>query len=201
MKELLKADCKIILDLITPGASVLDLGCGHGKLLQLLVEEKNVKGQGIEIDKQCIYDCVAKGLSVLQGDFDTGLSEYGDKSFDYVILNQTFQQVKNPDFVLQEAIRVAGRVIVGFPNFVYYKGRFQLFFKGRVPVFPALPYEWYSTPNLHFLSLYDFIGYCHKKNIKIEKSVFYSGNKTIRLLPNFFAQDGIFLITKQKERG
>lgn len=194
-----KLEYRIIVDLVAAGSSVLDLGCGRGELLYLLKKEKNAGGQGIEIDEQCIYDCVAKGLSVCQGDIDTGLAEYGDKSFDYIILNQTFQQVKNPDYVLREALRAGNRIIVGFPNFVYYKGRFQLFFKGRVPVFPALPYEWYSTPNLHFLSIDDFIDYCNKKKITIEKSFFYSGNSRVRVFPNFFAQDGIFLITQEAE--
>ena len=135
-------------------------------------------------------------MSVCHGDIDSGLSEYGDKSFDYIILNQTFQQVKNPEYVLEEALRVGKKVIVGFPNFVYYKGRFQLIIRGRVPVFKALPYEWYSTPNLHFLSILDFEDFCKKKNYKIIKSVFSAGNSVVRIRPNFFAQNGIFVISK-----
>lgn len=191
----MRVDYKIILDWVHARARVLDLGCGGGELLSLLTIQKLVEGQGLEINEKSIYACVAKGLSVCHGDIDSGLLEYGDKIFDYVILNQTFQQVKNPDFVLREALRVGQKVIVGFPNFVYYKGRLQLFFKGKVPVFPSLPYEWYSTPNLHFLSILDFQDYCRSRNIQIEKAAFISGDRVVRFLPNFFAQAGLFLIS------
>jgi len=142
---------KAILEWVKRGASVLDLGCGNGELLLLLVREKSVKAQGIEIDEQAIYQCVARGLSVFHEDIDHGLSDYADQSFDYVILNQSFQQVKNPDIVLAEALRVGREVIVGFTNFAQYLARFQIFFKGRTPVTPSLPYAWHDTPNLHFL--------------------------------------------------
>jgi methionine biosynthesis protein MetW len=157
-----KIEHQVIMDWVEQGASVLDLGCGDGELLARLIEEKQVRAQGIEISEQAIHRCVAQGLSVFQEDIDTGLSEYADKSFDYVILNQTFQQVKKPDFVLKEALRVGKKTIVGFPNFVHYTARFQLFFRGKVPVTPSLPYEWYDTPNLHFLSIADFKEYCKK---------------------------------------
>ena len=125
--------------------------------------------------------CVAEGLSVFQQDIDTGLSEYADKSFDYVILNQTLQQVKKPDFALNEALRVGKKTIVGIPNFAYYKARARIFFKGRVPVTAALPFQWYDTPNLHFLSLNDFKDYCKNKNINIERSFFKSSNKQVKV--------------------
>ena len=170
---------------IRQGSSVLDLGCGDGELLALLVREKNVKAQGIEIDEQAIYQCVAKGLSVFHEDIDNGLSEYGDQSFDYVILNQSFQQVKKPDIVLKEALRVGREVIVGFPNFAHYRARLQIFFKGKTPVTPSLPYEWHDTPNLHFLSISDFIEYCHKRNIKIEKEAFIGKNRRVKIFQTF----------------
>jgi len=134
-------DHKAILEWVHEGASVLDLGCGDGELLALLVRERHVKAQGIEIDEQAIYQCVAKGLSVFHEDIDHGLSDYADQSFDYVILNQSFQQVKKPDIVLREALRVGREVIVGFPNFAHYQARLQIFFRGRTPVTPSLPYE------------------------------------------------------------
>jgi methionine biosynthesis protein MetW len=118
-----------------------------------------------------------------------------DKSFDYVILNQTLQQVNHLDAVLKDALRVGKKVIVGFPNFVYWKARLQLFFRGRVPVTSSLPYSWYETPNLHFLSIYDFIDYCRSKNITIERSEYLGGKKRVGILPNLFAQTGIFLIS------
>ena len=168
---------RLLLVWIDSGASVLDLGCGDGKLLSLLIAQKQIRAQGIEISESAIHSCVAAGLSVFQEDIDTGLSEYGADSFDYVILNQTFQQVKKPDYVLKEALRVGKRVIVGFPNFVYYPARFQLFFRGRVPVTSSLPYQWYDTPNLHFLSIADFKDYCKKHKIRVEKTSYITDNR------------------------
>ena len=188
-------DHKAILEWIHQGSSVLDLGCGDGELLDLLVKERHVKAQGIEIDEQAIYQCVAKGLSVFHEDIDHGLSDYADRSFDYVILNQSFQQVKNPDRVLKEALRVGGQVIVGFPNFTHYLARLQMFFNGKAPITHSLPYAWYDTPNLHFLSVSDFIEYCCKRGIKIEKSAFIGQDKIIKILPNLFSLVALFLIS------
>ncbi len=192
-----KLEYDIITGWITPGSSVLDLGCGDGELSARLVKEKKASVQGIEIDEQAIYKCVAKGLSVLHGDIDSGLTDYADKSFDYVILNESFQQVKKPELVLTESLRVGKKVIVSFPNFVHYTARWQLFFKGTVPVTPSLPYEWYNTPNLHFLSIKDFIEFCRKRNIKIEKTGFVGKGGRARMLPNLTALVGIFLISKK----
>jgi methionine biosynthesis protein MetW len=182
---------------IFSGASVLDLGCGDGELLAFLVKEKQVRAQGIELSEQAIFHCVAKGLSVFQQDIDTGLSEYANGSFDYVILNQTLQQIKKPDFVLKEALRVAQKVIVGIPNFAHYKSRTQIFFKGRVPVTASLPFQWYDTPNLHFLSIADFRDYCKNKSIKVEDSFFASKNRKVGFLPNLFGEFGFFLLSKK----
>src|SRR3990172_8869760 len=189
-----KVENDVIFDWISEGSTVLDLGCGDGELLARLIEEKNVRAQGIELSDEAIHKCVARGLSVFQEDIDSGLAAYGDKSFDYVILNQTFQQVKKPDFVLREALRVGKKVIVGFPNFCYITDRFQIFFRGKVPVTPSLPYEWYDTPNLHFLSIADFRTYCKKRGFRIEKSVFIGANRKVRFLPNLFAEIGLFLL-------
>jgi len=186
---------KAILKWIGTGSSVLDLGCGDGELLSLLVREKNVRAQGIEIDEQAIYKCVAKGLSVFHQDIDHGLSEYGNNSFDYVILNQSFQQVKKPDIVLNEALRVSGKVIIGFPNFAHYSARVQIFLKGKTPATSSLPYGWHDTPNLHFLSISDFIEYCHKRNITIEKSFFVGKKGSVKIFQNLLALAGIFLIS------
>ncbi|MEI8349550.1 MAG: methionine biosynthesis protein MetW [Candidatus Omnitrophota bacterium] len=194
--EIIKGDHRAILDMVAPSSLVLDLGCGGGELLELLTMKKNVRGQGIEIDEQAIYRCVAKGLSVLHGDIDTGLSEYKDKTFDYVILNQSFQQLKHVETVLFDALRVGNKVIVGFPNFAYYRARLRLFFRGRVPITASLPYTWYETPNLHFLSTLDFLDYCRQKSIKVERKVYLAGEKRMRVLPNFFANTGLFLISK-----
>ena len=189
-----KLEHKVISSWISIGASVLDLGCGDGELLELLIREKQVRAQGIELSDQAIQKCVAGGLSVFQEDIDTGLSEFGDKSFDYVILNQTFQQVKKPDFVLKEALRVGNKTIVGFPNFVNASARFQIFFKGKVPVTKSLPYEWYDTPNLHFLGILDFKEYCRKRGIKVEDSAFIRKNRRVKLFANLLAELGLFLL-------
>ena len=189
-----KIENELIMEWISEGSTVLDLGCGNGELLSQLIEEKQVRAQGIELSDEAIHRCVARGLSVFQEDIDSGLAAYGDKSFDNVILNQTFQQVKKPDLVLREALRVGKKAIVGFPNFCYITDRFQIFFRGRVPVTPSLPYEWFDTPNLHFLSIADFQEYCKKRDFQIEKSVFIRGNTKVRFFPNLFAEVGLFLL-------
>jgi methionine biosynthesis protein MetW len=195
--EPVRPDHKIILDLIAPNSSVLDLGCGTGELLYLLIRERGVRGQGIEIDEQAIYRCVAKGLSVIHGDIDSGLSEYMDKSFDVVILNQTLQQVRHLKPVLDDSLRVGKKVIVGFPNFAFYKARMQLFFHGRTPITPSLPFPWYETPNLHFLSISDFHRYCAETQITVERRDFLGDKGPVKFLPNLFAESGIFLISRR----
>ena len=192
----IQLDHAVILDLIKPQSSVLDLGCGNGDLLYLLIKQKKARVQGIEIDEQAIYKCVAKGLNVFHGDVDSGLAEFNDKSFDYVVLNQSMQQILHVDKVLADALRVGKKVIVGFPNFAHYKSRLQMFFRGRAPVTEVLPYQWYETPNLHFLSILDFKKYCRAKKINIERSVCIGENHKILFLRNLFAQVGIFLISK-----
>jgi methionine biosynthesis protein MetW len=196
-KEDLRLDHKVIGEMIEPGSVVLDMGCGDGDLLEYLVIQKDVKGSGVEISEEAIYRCVEKGLSVSHGDIDSGLREYPDKLFDYVIFNQTMQQVQKPDEAIKEALRIGKRVIVGFPNFCYLGARFQLFFGGHVPVTPSLPYTWYHTPNLHFLSISDFISFCRHEKITIENKIFLSDKGIVRFCPNLLAMNGIFQITIQ----
>ncbi len=191
-----RLDHRIIAELIVPGSSVLDLGCGTGELLYMLIRERGAHGQGIEIDEQAIYTCVARGLNVLHGDIDSGLSEYPDRSFDYVILNQSLQQVRHVETVMADCLRVGKKVIVGFPNFANYTARLQLFFKGRAPVTPSLPYQWYETPNLHFLSISDFFDFCRDKAITIERCEYIGDRGRVSVLPNIFAQTGIFVISR-----
>jgi len=193
--EILRLDHQVVLRWVGPGASVLDLGCGDGELLDLLVRERGARAQGIEINEQAIYQCVARGLSVFQEDIDNGLTGYGERSFDFVILNQSLQQVKKLDVVLQEALRVGRQVMVGFPNFAHYRARSQMFFLGKTPVTPALPYQWHDTPNLHFLSIRDFMSYCRERKISIDKTAWIGKARRVTVLPNLFAMTGIFLVS------
>src|SRR5579872_3364424 len=193
---MMKLEHKIIVDWVSEGASGLDLGCGDGELLSILVKEKNVFAQGTEIDEQAVYECVAKGLSVYHEDIDAGLSEHPDGSFDFVILSESLQQTKIPDHVVNEALRVGKNMIVSFPNFGRYSVRLQILFSGKVPVTPALPYEWYDTPNLHFLSISNFFDYCKLKKIKIKDSTYVANGKRLSFLPNVRAEKGIFLLSK-----
>ena len=160
---------------------------------------KKVKAEGVELNEENIYSCVEKGLSVYHRDIENGLKDYPDDAFDYVILNQIIQEIKNMEFLLDETFRVGKKIIIGFPNFAYIKARFDLFFKGRAPVTSSLPYQWYNSPNIHFGSLKDFKTYCVDKNIKIINA-HYLGNKSIvKFLPNIFAVNGIFLVEKNPD--
>lgn len=174
----------------------MDLGCGNGDLLALLKETKNVQGQGIEVSEDAIFQCVEKGLSVFHLDFDSGLSSFPDESFDYVILNQSLQEILHVEFVLQEALRVGKTAVVGFPNFAHIRSRLQLFFRGRTPVTHALPHLWYNTPNLHFLTISDFEVFTVERKIEVLERYYYTGDRTVRLWPNLLAMDAIFKIKK-----
>jgi methionine biosynthesis protein MetW len=191
-----RLDYRIIEQIIPDGAKVLDLGCGNGELLLHLTATKKVKGQGIELNENSIYRCVEKGLSVFHSDIDSGLSGYPDKTFDYVILNRTLQEVRKIPYVVDESLRVGHHIIVGFPNFAHMAPRLMLLFKGRVPVTGSLPHQWYDTPNLRFLSINDFEEFCAKEGIKILERYYLGETKQVRLLPNLFASSAVFVITK-----
>lgn len=190
-----------IVKLVKENSKILDLGCGSGALFKMLIDEKNAKGVGVEIDENCVIEALEKGLSVIQGDLDEGLKQFPNKSFDYAILNQTLQSTNNPELVIDEMLRVAKRSIVSFPNFAYWKVRFYLFFKGKMPKSRALPYEWYNTPNIHLLTVNDFFEFCKKRNIKIEESIYLTRKKMrsgllIRTITNFFSEEVVFVISK-----
>lgn len=192
--ESLRGDYKLILELVEEGSRVLDLGCGDGELLYILRENKQVTGRGVEIAEDCIRQCIAKGLSVEHGDLDQGLAEYSDKSFDYVILCQTLQTVHKPKELILEMLRVGRKGVVSFPNFGHWQARWQIFFGGRVPVVPSLPYQWYDTPNLHFLTLRDFWDFCRRFEIKILDHWSLKGQQKLQILPNWRGEVGVFLL-------
>ena len=193
----IRRDYKIIAGMIGKESKVLDLGCGNGELMQFLSKEKEAQVQGIELNEDAIYECVEKGLSVFHSDIDTGLSGYPDKSFDYCILNQSLQEVKRIDFVIEESLRVASNVIVGFPNFAHIRSRFMLALGGRAPVTQSLPYRWYDTPNLRFLSIKDFHEFCREKSLEVVKERYLDGDNDVPFLPNLFALSAIISIKRK----
>jgi methionine biosynthesis protein MetW len=190
-------DHKIIYSIIEPDSRVLDLGCGEGDLLYPLVRDKHVRAQGIELTDKAIQECVKKGLSVFQDDIENSLREYPDHSFDYVILNQSMQEVKKVDFVIQEAMRIGNKVIVGFPNFAHIKSRLMLFFRGKSPITGSLPYLWFDTPNVRFLSITDFKNFCEEKNIRIVEAHYLGEKEIVHFWPNLLAFNAIFVLTNK----
>lgn len=191
----------VITQLVKEKSKILDLGCGTGALFKMLIEEKQVTGVGVEIDENCVIEALEKGLSVIQGDLDEGLKQFPDRSFDYAILNQTLQSTNNPELVIDEMLRVAKRSVVSFPNFAYWKVRFYLFFKGKMPKSKSLPWEWYNTPNIHLLTVNDFFEFCKKRNIEIEESIYLTRKKSrkgflIRTITNFFSEEVVFVIKR-----
>jgi methionine biosynthesis protein MetW len=165
-----RLDHLLIAGLVERNTRVLDVGCGDGALLRLLTEQRGVDGRGIELSKEGVNDCVAKGLSVIQGDADTDLVDYPDDSFDYVILSQTIQATRHPKIVLEHMLRVGRRAVVSFPNFGHWKLRLQLLFKGRMPMTGILSNPWYDTPNIHFCTIRDFVGLLDEIGVKIERA-------------------------------
>jgi methionine biosynthesis protein MetW len=196
--EDIRLDHRIIYSIIEHNSRVLDLGCGEGDLLYPLVRDKQVRAQGIELNAKAIQECVKKGLSVFHDDIENSLREYPDNSFEYVILNQSMQEVRKVDCVIQEALRIGSKVIVGFPNFAYIKSRIMLFFQGRSPITESLPYLWFDTPNVRFLSITDFKDFCAEKNIRIVEAHYLGEKEIVHLWPNLLALNAIFVLMKGK---
>jgi homoserine O-acetyltransferase len=194
-----RVDYELIESLIEPNSRVLDVGCGNGELLANLVRDKNIKGEGIELDQELVLDCVCQGLPIIQQDIEGGLGFYGDKNFDYVILSQTVQTVKEPEKVFAELLRVGKKVIVSFPNFAHWRCRSQLFFTGHAPVTKQLPFDWHNTPNIHCLSLKDFDRFCQRLGAKVEKRIPLVKTRLspVRFAPNLFAEQVIYVTSKE----
>ena len=196
MTAVQRFDQDIIVSLIPEGSRVLDLGCGNGDLLTKLKQKGTSDIRGVEIEDRCIAVCVRKGLTVFHGDIDDGLKSYPDKSFDFVILNQSLQEMLKIDYVVDEALRVGKKVIIGFPNFAHISSRLKLLFLGKAPVTENLPYSWYDTPNIRFLGIKDFKEYCRKKNMKILSAHYLGKHNKILFLPNLFAEYAIFVVKR-----
>lgn len=193
---MIRLDYEIIADIIEPKARVLDLGCGSGDLLALLKEMKGCRGTGIEISDREVMNAISRGVSVSHGNIDHDLDVYEDGRFDYVILNESLQQVMNIEKVLRESLRVGRKVIVGIPNFCNLPGRLQIFFRGQVPVTRNLPFKWYNTPNLRFLSLKDFRVFCQEKGILIERTRYLAHGREVLFFTNLLADTGIFVLKR-----
>ena len=199
----LRPDLAAIAAMIPPGTRVLDVGCGDGSLLEYLVRAKGVDGRGLELIQHNVNQCVARGLSVVQGDADTDLSEYPSGVFDIVILSQTIQATERPSYVLRELLRIGKRVIISFPNFGHWRVRLSLLFRGRMPVTDALGHSWHETPNIHLCTISDFLGLAHEAGAHIEVALALIDNERTRTMhpdawgPNIFAQGAIFLLAKK----
>jgi methionine biosynthesis protein MetW len=163
-----RVDLITIAGLVTPSTRVLDIGCGDGQLLKLLEATRDADGRGIEISQKGVNECVARGLSVVQGDADTDLVDYPDDAFDFVILSQTLQATHRPRHVVEQMLRIGEKAIVSFPNFGHWRVRALLGFTGRMPVTRNLPYSWYDTPNIHLCTIRDFVALCREIEAVIE---------------------------------
>ena len=200
----MRFDLQIVASWIEPGSKVLDLGCGEGDLLYFLKENKGVSGTGIERVEAKVARCIEKGLSVLQGDINEEVLDYPDKTFDYVVLSQTLQQVYKPDELIQSLLRVGRRGIVSFPNFSHWVIRMQLLLSGYAPITKQLPYEWHNTPNIRVITLKDFRKFSKEVGFEILKEAAIDTNhhdkrgNIVEFLPTLRATYGIFLIGEEK---
>ena len=175
----LRADLAVIAAHVAPGARVLDVGCGEGELMEVLQREKGCDARGMEIDPEAVERCVARGLSVVQGDADRDLADYPDDAFDYAILSQTLQTAARPDSMLDQLLRIGRRAFVSFPNFAYWRMRFSLLTHGRMPVTRHLPVSWYETQNIHHVTVEDFRELLREKGVTVEKSWFFTRGREI----------------------
>ena len=198
----MKEEFKIIANSIQREKSILDVGCGDGELMKFIYENISKKIRGLEISKDNVQKCIQKGLTVIEGNAEMDLQQFPSNSFDYVILSQTLQAFLNPEKVISDLLRIGKTSIVTIPNFGFWKVRFNLLFKGTMPVTKTLPNEWYNTPNLHMCSIKDFVNFCNKRKINLFKSLALTNNKVSSInkfnlnFKNLTSELGIFLIEK-----
>jgi methionine biosynthesis protein MetW len=197
-----RVDLLLIAEMVSPGARVLDVGCGDGTLLRLLSEKRGVDGRGIELSQAGVNSCVAQGLSVIQGDADTDLVHYPDLAFDFAILSQTLQATYSPRHVLEQLLRIGKRAVVSFPNFGHWRVRGQLLFGGQMPLTDNLPDHWYDTPNIHLCTIKDFRGLCKDVGARVERAVALNaygrklGVSMPALAQNLFGEQAVFLLSR-----
>ena len=197
----MKKEFKVIADLLPKNVRVLDVGCGDGSLMNLLIKEKNIEARGLEIKEELVKKCINKGLPVIEGDAETELHQFPNQSFDFVILSQTLQAFYNPEKVLKDLLRVGKSAIISIPNFGYWKVRTSLLFFGKMPMTKTLPNSWHDTPNLHMCTIKDLFNFCLEKNIKIDKVVGLNEDKISYIkksnleIKNLFSKLGIFLLS------
>ena len=198
----MKEEFKIIANSIQREKSILDVGCGDGELMKFIYENISKKIRGLEISKDNVQKCIQKGLTVIEGNAEVDLQQFPNNSFDYVILSQTLQAFLNPEKVISDLLRIGKTSIVTIPNFGFWKVRFNLLFKGTMPVTKTLPNEWYNTPNLHMCSIKDFVNFCNDRKINLFKSLALTNNKVSSInkfnlnFKNLTSELGIFLIEK-----
>ncbi|MGF1621919.1 MAG: methionine biosynthesis protein MetW [Rhodomicrobiaceae bacterium] len=197
-----RVDHLLIAEMVERGARVIDIGCGHGELLSLLEQQRDVDGRGVELKQSNVNLCVARGLSVIQGDADLDLIHYPDKSFDYAVLSQTLQAMREPRHVLEQLLRIGRHAIVSFPNFGHWRIRLQFLAHGRMPVTASLSEPWYETQNIHHCTIKDFLALCELVDAKVEQSVALNayGQRIGLNLPwmwhNLIGEQAVFLLTR-----
>jgi methionine biosynthesis protein MetW len=195
-----RRDFEIIGELIEPGTRVLDLGCGEGDLLAWLKENKDVDGRGVELVGARVQKAIARGVSVYQGSLESAVEDYPEQAFDYVVLSQTLQETRDPLRVLSGMLRVGKRAVVAFPNFGHYSVRLATLITGRAPRTRLFPYDWYDSPNIHFLTVLDFEALVQKQGWRLERRIFVAGDRQVTLLPNLMAETGVFLVSADSSR-